>query len=152
MALIDHSQYFWSQLIIPSFIVLTMERECQRREPSGYLKLANFMVHRNHVIIKQFRELAIRNILYLQAELCDLQYDLADQSQQDANSQDEKIQRYDREWCHLRYAASGGARQWQLVLQARKTLQEYSMSRPHPLLIYNMAIRGLGRREQRKCL
>ncbi|KAI0884242.1 uncharacterized protein GGS22DRAFT_194807 [Annulohypoxylon maeteangense] len=102
-----------------------MESEHQQRQPKGYSKLAGFMVHRNHVIVKQFRELAVKDLLYLQAELCDLQYDFDHQSRIDVNSQNEKTRLYDREWCHLRYAAGGGGKQWQLALQIREKLREY---------------------------
>ncbi|KAI1774217.1 hypothetical protein F4818DRAFT_76629 [Hypoxylon cercidicola] len=89
------------------------------------------MVDHNHVILKQFRELAIRDLLYRQAELCDLQYDLADQSRKDANSPEEKIRWYDREWVHLRYAAGGDGRQWQLALLIREKIQYYSAIRQY---------------------
>ncbi|OTA94639.1 hypothetical protein M434DRAFT_383139 [Hypoxylon sp. CO27-5] len=99
-----------------------MNTEHRPREPRGYPKLASFMVHHNHVIAKQFRELAVRDILYLQAELCDLQYDFNHQSIKDINSQDEKTQVHDREWYLLSHA---GGRQWQLALQIRGKLREY---------------------------
>ncbi|KAI1411910.1 hypothetical protein F5Y13DRAFT_180515 [Hypoxylon sp. FL1857] len=104
-----------------------METEHQQRQPRGYPKLANFMVHHNHVMVKQFRELAVRDLLYRQAELCDLQYDFDHQSVQDANSQDEKKQLYDREWCHLSHGGGGDSsgKQWKLALQIREKLREY---------------------------
>ncbi|KAI1458917.1 hypothetical protein F4805DRAFT_106702 [Annulohypoxylon moriforme] len=102
-----------------------MDSERQQRQPRGYSKLTSFMVHHDHVIVKQFRELAVKDLLYLQAELCDLQYDLNHQSRMDVNSLNEKTQRYDREWCHLRYAAGGSGKQWQLALQIREKLREY---------------------------
>ncbi|KAI1390718.1 uncharacterized protein F4822DRAFT_394279 [Hypoxylon trugodes] len=102
-----------------------MAPEQQQKEPKGYAKLANFMTCQNHVIIRQFRELATRDLLYLQAELCDLQYDFTRQSKEDVNSNDERIRRYDREWVHLRHAAGGDGRQWQLALQIREKLREY---------------------------
>lgn len=104
-----------------------MESVHQRSVPKGYVKLARFMVDRDHVIAKQFRKLAVKDLLYLQAELCDLQYEFDEQSIRDVNSHDEKTQRYDREWCHLRFAAGGDGRQWQLALQIREKLREYCM-------------------------
>ncbi|KAI0376221.1 hypothetical protein F5Y04DRAFT_286144 [Hypomontagnella monticulosa] len=102
-----------------------MEPEFPPRAPRGYTKLANFMVYQNHIVVKQFRELAIRDLLYLQAELCDLQHDINDQARRDANSQDEKSQRYDRDWCHLRYAPGEDGKQWELAQQIRRKLREY---------------------------
>ncbi|OTA67176.1 hypothetical protein K449DRAFT_430367 [Hypoxylon sp. EC38] len=102
-----------------------MDTEDRQREPRGYPKLASFMAHHNHVIVKQFRELAVRDLLYLQAELCDLQYDFNHQSIKDINSQDEKTQLYDREWYLLSHAGGDSSRQWQLALQIREKLREY---------------------------
>ncbi|KAI1375119.1 hypothetical protein F4677DRAFT_446623 [Hypoxylon crocopeplum] len=102
-----------------------MEPEQQRKKPKGYTKLAKFTVHQDHVILKQFSELAVRDLLYLQAELCDLEYDYVQQSKEDVNSLDEKTRLYDREWCHLRYAAGGEGKQWKLALQIREKLREY---------------------------
>ncbi|KAK0715491.1 hypothetical protein B0H67DRAFT_241578 [Lasiosphaeris hirsuta] len=95
--------------------------------PRGYTKLAKFMVDYEHVMLKQYRELAVRDLLYLQAELCDLQYDYAQQAQLDSQDQNEERRRYDVEWWHLQSEASrgGDGRQWQLALQIRKKLREY---------------------------
>ena len=92
---------------------------------TGYSQLAKFMVDREHVMLKQYRDLAVRDLLYLQAELCDLQYDFTQQAQLDA-SQDE-IRLNDREWWHLQsHGMRGGdGKQWQLALQIRNKLREY---------------------------
>ncbi|OIW32997.1 hypothetical protein CONLIGDRAFT_676812 [Coniochaeta ligniaria NRRL 30616] len=92
----------------------------------GYSMLARFMVDREHVMLKQYRELAVQDLLYLQAELCDLQYDLAQQTHADSQQQD--VRRfYDREWWHLQSDESrgGDGKQWQLALQVRTKLREY---------------------------
>ncbi|OTA98216.1 hypothetical protein M426DRAFT_259609 [Hypoxylon sp. CI-4A] len=83
------------------------------------------MTRQNHVIIKQFRELAARDLLYLQAELCDLQYYLNQQSRNDANSPNEERLYSDRDWYHLRHATGDDGRQWNLVLRIREKLREY---------------------------
>ena len=93
---------------------------------TGYTQLADFMVSREHVMLRQYRELAVRDLLYLQAELCDLQYDHAQQAQVDARQEDER-RLYDREWWHLQSdeLRGGEGKQWQLALQIRKKLREY---------------------------
>ena len=92
----------------------------------GYSKLAKFMVDYEHVMLKQYRELAVRDLLYLQAELCDLQYDYCEQAQLDSQQLDER-RLYDREWWHLQSDKSrgGDGKQWQLALQIRQKLREY---------------------------
>lgn len=92
----------------------------------GYTQLATFMVNHGHIMLKQYRELAVRDLLYLQAELCDLQYDYAQQAKLDSQEQDER-RLYDREWWHLQSdeARGGEGKQWQLALQIRIKLREY---------------------------
>jgi hypothetical protein len=95
-------------------------------EPKGYEKLAKFMSDRDHVVIKKYRELAILDLLYLQAELCEIQYNLANQQKIDARETDER-QYHDREWWCLQSAAERGlgGKQWGLVLTMRGKLKEY---------------------------
>lgn len=92
----------------------------------GYRQLARFMVARGHVMLKQYRDLAVQDLLYLQAELCDLQYDHAQQALADSQQQDFR-RVYDREWWHLQSDVSrgGDGKQWQLALQIRSKLREY---------------------------
>lgn len=92
----------------------------------GYTQLARFMVGHGHIMLKQYRELAVRDLLYLQAELCDLQYDYTQQAKLDSQEQDER-RLYDREWWHLQSDESRGGegKQWQLALQIRIKLREY---------------------------
>ncbi|KAM7200108.1 hypothetical protein V8F33_004041 [Rhypophila sp. PSN 637] len=62
----------------------------------GYTQLATFMADHEYVVLKQYRGLAIRDLLYLQAELCDLQYDYAHQAELDRRQNDGRSH-YDRE-------------------------------------------------------
>jgi hypothetical protein len=96
------------------------------RKPKGYVKLAKFMVKRNHVVLAKYRELAIRDLLYLQAELCDIEYRLKEQEDADANSADER-QYHDREWWLLQSAEKRGlgGEHWKLVLCMREKLREF---------------------------
>ncbi|KAK7999403.1 hypothetical protein PG990_012003 [Apiospora arundinis] len=94
--------------------------------PRGYPKLASFMVDHDYVMLRQFRELAVRDLLYLQAEICELELELKDQGIQDANESDER-QYYDREWWLLNHGEERGTggEQWKLVLRVRAKLREY---------------------------
>ncbi|KAI0907403.1 hypothetical protein F4823DRAFT_603214 [Ustulina deusta] len=96
------------------------------RLPQGYPKLAQFMAERDHVMFKQFRELAILDILYLQAELCDIRGRLRAKAVQDANQADDR-QYFDRDWWQMRHSAELGldGQQYQLTLEMRKKLREY---------------------------
>ena len=91
------------------------------RVPLGYTKLAGFMVRHDLEMFRRFRKLAVRDILYLQAELCHLDYQFQDQALRDANGgHPEKY--FDREWWQLRKA---GGRQWKIALEIRAKLKEY---------------------------
>ncbi|KAK8121771.1 hypothetical protein PG984_010441 [Apiospora sp. TS-2023a] len=91
----------------------------------GYPKLADFMVEHDHVMLRQFRQLAVRDLLYLQAEICELEHDLIKQRADDANASGER-QYYDCDWWRLHQGETRmtGGEQWKLVLQVRAKLQE----------------------------
>lgn len=94
--------------------------------PRGYPKLANFMVEHDQVMLRQFRQLAVRDLLYLQAEICELEQDLIKQGIIDASADDDR--KYsDREWWYLQQgeAMGTGGEQWKLVLKVRAKLREY---------------------------
>ena len=105
---------------------MAQSRAAPHLEPRGYPKLAKFMVEHDYAMIRQFRQLAIRDLLYLQAEICELEFKLTKQGVDDANAQDER-KFYDREWCILNEGESRGTggKQWKLVLQVRAKLREY---------------------------
>ncbi|KAK7913914.1 hypothetical protein PG985_011617 [Apiospora marii] len=102
------------------------DRIAPNLEPRGYPKLAKFMVEHDYVMMRQFRQLAIRDLLYLQAELCELEHELTKQGIIDANAADER-KFYDREWwfLHQGEARGMGGEQWNLVLKVRAKLREY---------------------------
>ncbi|KAK8133176.1 hypothetical protein PG999_001349 [Apiospora kogelbergensis] len=102
------------------------DRTRARIRPRGYPKLAGFMVEHDYVMIRQFRQLAVQDLLYLQAEICELEHDLAKQGMIDANASDER-RYYDREWWYLHQGESRGTggEQWKLALRVRAKLREY---------------------------
>jgi len=98
----------------------------------GYSKLACFMAEKNHAIFRQFHHLAIRDLLYMQAELAHLahEYDNASEADQVAGEQDQdERQHYRREWWHLSNSEKRGfgGQQWEIALQIRSKLKEYCM-------------------------
>jgi hypothetical protein len=99
---------------------------------TGYLKLAQFMSNKNYAIFKQFHHLAIRDLLYLQAELVHLdhEYELAAEADRDlgGQNQDER-QYYSRGWWYLSNSEGRGygGEQWKIALEIRSKLREYCL-------------------------
>ncbi|CZR66678.1 uncharacterized protein PAC_16579 [Phialocephala subalpina] len=93
---------------------------------SGYTKLATFMTEKHHPILKKYQHLATRDLLYLQAELCDLDFKFNSIAKKDALETDER-QYYDRDWLHLQSSNQRGfgGEQWSVALATRAKLREY---------------------------
>jgi hypothetical protein len=93
---------------------------------SGYTKLAAFMTEKHHPILKKYQHLATRDLLYLQAEICDLdsKYNLI--AKKDGAEKDER-QYYDRDWVHLATSSQRdfGGEQWAAAIALREKLREY---------------------------
>lgn len=104
------------------------ERTTPDLKPKGYPKLAKFMVEHDYAMIKQFRQLAVRDLLYQQAEICELELEFTKQGVDDANAQDDR-KYYDREWWFLSQgeARGTGGEQWKLAVRIREKLREYCM-------------------------
>ncbi|KAE9374805.1 hypothetical protein N431DRAFT_557033 [Stipitochalara longipes BDJ] len=96
----------------------------------GYAQTA-LLMHRNSetAIFRQFSTLSIKNLLYLQAELVELEYGLSQLAEQDKRSDHPNAQYYTRDWWYLRHSArDGDAAQWQKVLEIREKLKEYHVA------------------------
>ena len=76
-------------------------------------KLAHFMTERSHKFVRRYDQLAVRNLLYLQAELCYLEIEYALVAMRDASEQDQR-QYYNRERWHLQASKSRelDSKQW----------------------------------------
>jgi hypothetical protein len=96
----------------------------------GYTKLASFMAEKEHTFVRKYHHLAIRDLLYLQAEICNLEYEYDLIAKRDASVEDER-QYYDREWWYLEKSKSRGfdGEQWEKALEIRSKLREYCMLR-----------------------
>lgn len=96
----------------------------------GYEKLSCLMSrHSEYSIVRKFRELNYRNILYLQAELVHLEAGLRQFTAADDNSDDPFRQHYGRHWPLLSASIeSGHDMQWTTILKVRHKLEEYSKS------------------------
>jgi len=75
----------------------------------GYAQIAAFM-HRNSeiAIFRHFGTLSIQNLLYLQAELVELEYNLAQLVEQDKKSGHPNRQHYAKDWWYLNHSEQDG--------------------------------------------
>lgn len=99
----------------------------------GYPKLGRLMAAYPEVaIFKRFGALNAENLLYLQAEIQDLEIALRKQQNEDLASTHRDRTMYCRDWWSLK--ESGGTeaeqgndgRQWELILKIRQKITEYS--------------------------
>jgi hypothetical protein len=98
---------------------------------NGYTTLASLMgQHPEIAILRRFGTLNMQTLLYLQAELVNLELKLKRYSNADKDSGHIERTIYDRDWQSLSESASGSGHpeQWETVLSIRKVLKEYSKS------------------------
>jgi hypothetical protein len=95
----------------------------------GYEKLARLMGNSHtdghFLIFQKFEYLSAQNLLYLQAEIVNLQENLAEIAKEDAESGDLERQIFGRDWLAL--SSSEDNEQWETFLQLRRKLKEYCM-------------------------
>jgi hypothetical protein len=104
--------------------------------PTGYPKLAGFFACiPNAASFRRFNELNMRRLLYLPADLCDLEQDLLEVERNDAACTDEsKRNRYATHWDAFKSSANSKGRagkelskQWDLMMgNVNPKLKEYS--------------------------
>jgi hypothetical protein len=95
----------------------------------GYDKLASFM--EDSPILKKYQRLAVRDLLYLQAELCHLEYEYQSIAKKNEAPTDER-RWYALDWVfledqHTRGNGGEQARQWAIAIAIREKLREYCM-------------------------
>jgi hypothetical protein len=99
----------------------------------GYNILAHLMgAYPELSIFRRFGALNARNILYLQAELTDLETKLLQAEKADLESGHVNRKIYSRDWRTLSESvdvADGDSTQWKIFLRMREKLHEYSKSR-----------------------
>jgi hypothetical protein len=95
-------------------------------ETTGYQKLSRFMVDEQYAIFRKFRVLANRDLLYLQAELAQLEAEFAGLSDRDRKTEGEH-ELYDANWYLLSTSKNreNDGQQWEKALEIRKKLKEY---------------------------
>lgn len=110
-------------------------RSAQRAETSlpgptrGYAQLAEFMTKTHHGMMRRFKDLSTQNLLYLQAELYQLRFELDRETAADAQyPRTDERSNWDYHWRLL--ATSGqrpevGDKRWKTWLKLRERLYEY---------------------------
>lgn len=100
-------------------------------EAGGYDRLAEYMgQYPQHAIFRRFSTLANANLLYLQAELTELEHQLKFVQKEDSQSSDNGRQDYFRSWYRLSESASLDAgsperEQYEVVMKLRQVMPQY---------------------------
>jgi hypothetical protein len=103
--------------------------------PAGYPKLAGFFACiPNAASFRRFNALNMRRLLYLQAELCHLEFELLEIEKEDADCSDENERKtYARDWAAFESSARAErkpgeelSKQWDLKGKIDTILKEYS--------------------------
>lgn len=96
----------------------------------GYAKIGwRMAVHPELAIFRRFAALNAQSLLYMQAELLDLETKLRKQGEDDLQSENEKTRWYARDWrslSRLDREEGENAEQWKMCLEIREKLQAYS--------------------------
>ncbi|KAK9783475.1 hypothetical protein AB5N19_04365 [Seiridium cardinale] len=92
----------------------------------GYPFLAKFWTMTRDGMIRKFDNLALLNILYLQAELCHLETDLEDERRKDIETGERARVDCDWNWLLLNSdKLNQGSKQWKVIIEMREKLTEY---------------------------
>jgi hypothetical protein len=112
----------------------------------GYAQIAGFMSDASEMaIFRRFGTLSLQNLLYQQAELVELENELAQLANEEREPGHPNRPYYRTDWWFLsRSQDYGDGKQWKKVLEIRAKLKEYceSHSVPHILLAKAKEIRS----------
>lgn len=89
----------------------------------GYPKLAALIGASPEIaIFKRFGTINVQNLLYLQAELIELEGEFDDTALEDFNSADAERQFFSKQWWTLSQTTGGNRLQWEKMLVIRSKL------------------------------
>lgn len=96
----------------------------------GYPRLGALMGAKPELaIFRRYSKLNMQSLLYMQAEINELETELQEIAFEDHRSGDPEMQKYSREWRRLAGAVGGRSLQWNKWLELRAKLHEYSAQR-----------------------
>lgn len=106
----------------------TISVESLTAPPTGYPQVATLMEdYPEMAMVRRFRGLNARNLLYLQAELVHIEKELLKCEKADANNKDEPMNLYSKDFFWLqRSTKEAENKQWRLIEEMRAKLKEYS--------------------------
>ena len=103
---------------------------------NGYPKLSKLMGSSPAVtIFRRFSTLNIQNLLYLQAEINELEDEINEIAREDNESHSEQKKLFSTQWEVMANASDGDRLQWEKWLEIRSKLDQYSIQS------YNAVIR-----------
>ncbi|KAK5632041.1 hypothetical protein RRF57_007755 [Xylaria bambusicola] len=103
-------------------------------EPGGYNRLAEYMGQQPQLAIyRRFGTLANANLLYLQAEITELENQLRTIQDEDSQSNDDARRKYFQSWYRLSDSArlepgSPEREQYELIMKLRELMAQYRTS------------------------
>lgn len=93
----------------------------------GYPRLANLVgQYPAMAIFRRFSRLNAQNLLYMQAELAQMEYEMNMVALQDSHSANPDLHSFQTYVHSMKKAQGADGLQWQLVLHMRQRLKEYS--------------------------
>ncbi|KAJ0123666.1 hypothetical protein J7T55_012132 [Diaporthe amygdali] len=97
------------------------------RPTRGYAHLAEFMTKTRHGMMRRFKDLSTQNLLYLQAELYQLKFELDREAAADAQfPRSDERSNWDFHWNLLATSGQRGCdKRWKIWLKLRERLYEY---------------------------
>lgn len=103
------------------------------RPTRGYAHLAEFMTKTRHGMMRRFKDLSTQNLLYLQAELYQLRFELDREAAADAQfSRTDERSNWDFHWNLLATSGQRGCdKRWKIWLKLRERLYEYREQYTH---------------------
>ena len=94
----------------------------------GYPRLANLVgQYPGMAIFRRFSRLNAQNLLYMQAELVQMEYELDTIALEDSQCDDPNRQSFQTYVYNMKRAQGPDGLQWQMVRELRQRLKEYSM-------------------------
>jgi hypothetical protein len=95
----------------------------------GYERLAGLMANDKGLsIFRSFKKLNAKSLLYLQAEIVNIQTELEQIIEADKSSNDDTREKFSTSVYFLKEGIESGSEQWAKVLELRELLDKYSES------------------------